>query len=44
MNETRVIPKKAGEESFNELHYLVTEEFLRLIRNGEAKTQDLKAA
>ena len=29
MSETRVIPKKAGEESFNELHYLVTEEFLR---------------
>ena len=44
MSETRVIPKKAGEESFNELHYLVTEEFLRLIKNGEAKTQDLKAA
>ena len=28
---TRVIPKKAAEESFNELHYLVTQEFLRLI-------------
>ena len=23
MNETRVIPKKAAEERFNELHYLV---------------------
>ena len=44
MTETRVIPKKADEESFNELHYLVTQEFLRLIRCGEAKTQDLKAA
>ena len=32
------------EESFNELHYLVTQEFLRLIKCGEAKTQDLKAA
>ena len=44
MTDTRVIPKKASEESFNELHYLVTEEFLRLIKCGEAKTQDLKAA
>ena len=44
MSETRVIPRKANEESFNELHYLVTQEFLRLIKCGEAKTQDLKAA
>ena len=45
MNKTtRVIPKKADEESFNELHYLVTQEFLRLIKCGEAKPQDLKAA
>ena len=44
MNETRVIPKKAAEESFNELHYLVTEDFLRRIKSGEATTQDLKAA
>ena len=45
MNETtRVIPKKANEESFNELHYLVTEDFLRRIKSGEATTQDLKAA
>ena len=45
MNETtRVKPKKANEESFNELHYLVTQEFLRLIKCGEAKTADLKAA
>ena len=41
---TRVIPKKAAEERFNELHYLVTEEFLRKIKCGEAKTADLKAA
>ena len=45
MNEnTRVIPKKATEESFNELHYLVTEDFLCRIKSGEATTQDLKAA
>ena len=45
MNENpRVIPKKATEEKFNELHYLVTEDFLRRIRSGEATTQDLKAA
>ena len=45
MNENpRVIPKKATEDSFNELHYLVTEDFLRRIRSGEATTQDLKAA
>jgi len=41
---TRVIPKKAAEERFNELHYLVTEDFLRRIKSGEATTQDLKAA
>ena len=45
MNENpRVIPKKATEESFNELHYLVTEDLLRRIRSGEATVQDLKAA
>ena len=45
MNENpRVIPKKATEESFNELHYLVTEDFLRRIRSGEATVQDLMAA
>ena len=45
MNENpRVIPKKATEESVNELHYLVTEDFLRRIRSGEATVQDLKAA
>ena len=45
MNENpRIIPKKATEESFNELHYLVTEDFLRRIRSGESTVQDLKAA
>tara|TARA_R100000781_G_scaffold78073_2_gene48402 strand:- start:129 stop:374 length:246 start_codon:yes stop_codon:yes gene_type:complete len=36
--------KKAAEEKFNELHNLVTEDFLKRIRSGEASTQDLKAA
>jgi len=35
---------KATEEQFNELHNLVTEEFLRRVKSGEATTQDLKAA
>ena len=44
MNTVKKLPKKATEESFNELHYLVTEDFLRRIKSGEATTQDLKAA
>jgi len=36
--------KKATEEQFYELHQLVTKEFLDRVRNGEATTQDLKAA
>ena len=36
--------KKATEDNFNELHNLVTQEFLSRIRTGEASTQDLKAA
>ena len=36
--------KKAEEEKFNELHNLVTNEFLTRVRSGEASTQDLKAA
>ena len=37
--------KKATEDQFNELHNLVTKEFLaRVLRVGEATTQDLKAA
>ena len=36
--------QKAAEEKFNELHNLVTKEFLSRIKSGEATTQDLKAA
>ena len=36
--------KKATEDQFNELHNLVTKEFLTRIKTGEATTQDLKAA
>ena len=35
---------KANEEQFNELHSLVTKEFLKRVKSGEASTQDLKAA
>ena len=35
---------KATEEQFNELHNLVTTEFLKRVKGGEATTQDLKAA
>ena len=35
---------KAREDQFNELHKLVTEDFLKRIKSGEATTQDLKAA
>tara|TARA_Y100000356_G_C11096850_1_gene202241 strand:+ start:147 stop:395 length:249 start_codon:yes stop_codon:yes gene_type:complete len=36
--------KKATENQFNELHNLVTREFLSRIKSGEASTADLKAA
>ena len=36
--------KKATEDQFNELHNLVTKEFLKRVKRGEATTQDLKAA
>ena len=36
--------KKATEEQFNELHSLVTKDFLKRVKSGEASTQDLKAA
>ena len=36
--------KKATEEQFNELHQLVTTEFLDRVKSGNATTQDLKAA
>ena len=35
---------KATEDQFNELHSLVTSEFLNRVKSGEASTQDLKAA
>ena len=35
---------KATEAQFNELHNLVTTEFLKRVKSGEASTQDLKAA
>ena len=35
---------KATEQQFNELHNLVTKEFLKRVKSGEASTQDLKAA
>ena len=35
---------KATEEQFNELHNLVTKEFLSRVKSGTATTQDLKAA
>ena len=34
----------ATEQQFNELHNLVTSEFLKRVKSGEATTQDLKAA
>ena len=36
--------KKATEDQFNELHSLVTNEFLQRVKRGTASTQDLKAA
>ena len=36
--------KKATEDQFNELHNLVTTEFLSRIKSGEATAQELKAA
>ena len=36
--------KKATEDQFNELHSLVTKEFLQRVKSGTATTQDLKAA
>ena len=34
MEQVKVIPKKATEDKFNELHNLVTEDFLRRVRSG----------
>ena len=35
---------KVTEDKFNDLHNLVTNEFLKRVKSGEASTQDLKAA
>jgi len=36
--------KRATEEQFNELHNLVTTEFLKRVKSGEATAHELKAA
>ena len=36
--------KKATEDQFNELHNLVTKEFLKRVKSGEASAHELKAA
>ena len=36
--------KRATEENFNELHNLVTKEFLKRVKSGEASAHELKAA
>ena len=36
--------KKATEDQFNELHNLVTTEFLKRIKSGEASAHELKSA
>ena len=41
---TLIMKKKATEDQFNDLHNLVTKEFLTRIKSGEASTADLKAA
>ena len=44
MATVRKLPRRASEETFNELHKLLTEEYLIKIQSGEATTADLKAA
>ena len=44
MDKVSILPTKATGDKFNELHNLVTEDFLRRVRGGKATTQDLKAA
>jgi hypothetical protein len=36
--------KRAGEEAFEELHYLLTTEIIARIKTGQASTADLRAA
>ena len=44
MTTVKKLPRRASEETFNELHKLLTEEYLIKIQSGEATTADLKAA
>ena len=44
MTTVTKLPRRASEETFNELHKLLTEEYLKKIESGEATTADLKAA
>ena len=41
---TKTAKTRANEDQFNELHSLLTTEFLARIKSGEATTADLKAA
>ena len=40
----KLLNEKATEEKFNELHNLVTLEFLKRVKSGEASAHELKAA
>ena len=44
MTTVKKLPRRASDETFNELHKLLTEEYLIKIQSGEATTADLKAA
>ena len=44
MATVKKLPRRASEETFNELHKLLTEEYLIKIQSGESTTADLKAA
>ena len=39
MDELKKLPRKATEDSFNELHYLVTEDFLHRIKRRSYNTR-----
>ena len=38
------LSRRASEDTFHELHKLLTEEYLNKLQSGEATTADLKAA
>lgn len=44
MSDVKRIPRRAGEDEFNELHKLITQELTARVRSGEATTADLKVA